>query len=305
MIKRAAFTMIELVMVIVIMGIVSSIGADILLNLYESYIKTRAINKLQAQSELVLDQIAKRLQYRIRDSVIARNKNNNTYVSLTNADDNYQILEWLGKDNEGFRGNSKPGWSGFVDLYSSDTTLTQIKTSGSELNTSNEIIKALSYNKVSLLDTDTSPTYKKPAIIFKGQSTYDLAQYGWNGTDGNYTTKVSYTSGANTNDILNLIDTNNPTEFFEQYDLSWSAYAIVPVDTNATDDFKLTLHYNYQPWENGKYNDANTTKITLMEHVSTFKFTQIGDTIRLKLCLNDANQSGNYNFAFCKERVVY
>lgn len=299
MIKRAAFTMIELVMVIVIMGIVSSIGADILLNLYESYIKTRAINKLQAQSELVLDQIAKRLQYRIRDSVIARNKNNNTYVSLTNADDNYQILEWLGKDNEGFRGNSKPGWSGFVDLYSSNTNLTQIKTSGSELNTTNEIIKALSYGTVSL---DT--TYAdRPAIIFKGQSTYDLSQYGWDGTDGNYTTKVSYTPGASTNDILNLIDTNNPTEFFEQYDLSWSAYAIVP-EGNVS-DFNLTLHYNYQPWEEENYDDTNTTKFTLMEHVSTFKFTQIGDTIRIKLCLNDAFQSGSYNFAFCKERVVY
>lgn len=306
MIKRTAFTMLELVMVIVVMGIVASIGADIIVNLYENYVKSRAINKLQAQSELILDQIAKRLQYRVRDSVIARN--NNTfldYVPLTDANDSYQILEWIGKDNEGFVGNGNPGWSGFVDLESNETDKTlgthgKLKTLGSELNTTNDIIKALSYDTVSL-----DVTYPdKPAIIFKGQTTFDLAEYGWDGTDGNYTFRVSYTAGAN--DVLNFEETP-PTEIFEQYDLAWSAYAIVP-EGNNIDDFNLTLKYNYQPWEDEKYDDANTTNIkkaVLAEHVSTFKFTQIGDTIRLKLCLNDSFVSANFNFAFCKERVVY
>jgi prepilin-type N-terminal cleavage/methylation domain-containing protein len=298
MFKRAAFTMIELVIVIVVMGIVASIGSDIIVNLYENYIKTKAINRLQAQSELVLNQIAKKLGSRVKDSVIARNDTTFLdYVTLTDANDSYQILEWIGKDAESFNGIKNPGWSGFIDLDNPQTTNPTLKTIGSELNTTNSIIKSLSNNQVSLLQGDG---LQKPAIIFKGNSIFNLDDFGWNGVDGNYTHKVSYTAGLN--DVLNFEETNKPTEIFEQYDLAWSAYAIVPEgDQN---DFNLTLHYNYQPWEDERY-DQNASKSVLIEHASTFKFTKVGDTIRLKLCVHDNNQSGNYDFAFCKEKVVY
>lgn len=306
MFKKSAFTMIELVMVIVVMGIVASIGADIISKMYENYIKTRAINKLQAQSETVLNEIAKRLQFRIKHSVIARQSgsaNFLNYVSLSDANDSYQILEWIGKDNDSFKGVSDPGWSGFIDLDSNQTkkSAKTLKTPGSDLNITDSIINALSNGKVRL-DSAVNNT-DRPAILFRGQSNFDLSQYGWDGVDGNYTYKVKYATGAK--DVL-VFDENisNLNEIFEHYDLSWSAYAIVP-EGNNTNDFNLTIHYNYQPWENEKYNDANTSVAVLTEHVSTFKFTKTGDTIRLKLCINDANSSGGLNFAFCKEKVVY
>lgn len=297
---KKAFTLIELVMVIVVLGIVASIGADIIANLYENYIKTRAINTLQTQAELVLDQIQKRLTHRIRDSVIARDQTGSItpiYVTLSDANSSYQIMEWIGKDNESFRGTTNPGWSGFVDIENTDTNQTQIKTSGSELNTTDAIIKALSYDTVSLLDTDTGKD--RPVVIFKGKSDYNVSRYGWDEEDANYTFKSTYTSGSN--DIL-IFDKNMST-VYEHYDLAWSAYAIVP-EGNNPDDFNLTLYYNYQPWEKERY-DTNGTKSTLMEHISTFRFTQIGETIRVKLCINDANRSGDYNFGFCKERVIF
>ena len=303
--KKSAFTMIELVMVIVVLGIVASIGSEIIVKMYENYIKTRAINKLQAQSEIILNEIAMRLQYRIKNSVIARNDTNfSDYVPLSDANDSYQILEWIGKDNDSLRGISQPGWSGFIDLDSSQTnkalgTYGKLKTPGSALNITNITIKALSNNTVSLVHGDG---LQKPAIIFRGQSNFDLSQYGWDGVDGNYTYRVSYSLGIN--DVLNFDEnTTSLDEIFEQYDLAWTAYSIVP-EGNNTNDFNLTLHYNYQPWENERY-DQNATSSLLAEHVSTFKFTKSGDTIRLKLCINDANLSGDFNFAFCKERVVY
>jgi len=301
MLKKNAFTMIELVMVIVVMGIVASIGSDIIINLYENYIKTRAVNRLQAQSELVLNQIAKRLESRIKDSVIARQSgtaNFLNYVPLTDANDSYQVLEWIGKDTESFNGIKNPGWSGFIDLDNPQTVNPTLKTMGSELNTTNATIKALSNNQVSLLQGDG---LQKPAIIFKGNSAFNLDDFGWSRVDGNYTHKVSYTAGIN--DVLNFEEANKPTEIFEQYDLAWSAYSIVP-EGNNTNDFNLTLHYNYQPWENERY-DQNASTSVLIEHASTFKFTKIGDTIRLKLCIHDNNQSGSYDFVFCKEKVVY
>lgn len=303
---RKAFTMLELVMVIVVLGIVASIGADIIANLYENYLKTRSQERLQSQTEAVLDQIAKRLQYRIKDSVIARESANfNNYEPLPQVSpgDDYQIIEWIGKANEAFLGEHNgtsvvPGWSGFIDLDDANTSQTNgtLRTRGSRLDFASNIINALSYGQVDLNGTNA---LQRPALIFKGKDSFNIDNYGWNSNDGNYTHRVTMAS----NDIFNLIEANatRPTEIYEQYDLAWSAYALVPVGN--ANDFNLTLHYNYQPWEDEDYRDVNGT--VLMEHVSTFRFTQIGETIRLKLCINDANQSGDYNFGFCKEKVVF
>ncbi|MDA7848095.1 prepilin-type N-terminal cleavage/methylation domain-containing protein [Sulfurospirillum sp.] len=313
MTQKKAFTMIELVMVIVVMGIVASIGADIISNLYQNYIKTRSIARLQSQTELVLDQITKRLQYRIKESLIARDGTKAAtpapyYVTLPNANDNYKIMEWIGKSNESFLGEHNgtrvvPGWSGFIDLDSDDTNRTTgtLKTNGSNLVFASNIINSLSYGSVDLNGTNGN---QRPAIIFKGKDLFDISQYGWDGIDSNYT----HNATMNTNEILDINGTNLPDTIYEQYDLAWSAYALVPEGTSS--DFNLTLHYNYQPWYNEKYDDnktinPNIEKIVLIEHVSTFRFTQIGETIRLKLCINDDNRSGDYNFAFCKEKVVF
>jgi len=296
---RKAFTMLELVFVIVIMGIVASIGAEIIANLYENYIKTRAINRLQSQTELALDQIAKRLQYRIKDSARAidiSNPASPVYTPLSDANASFTILEWIGISNESFL----EGWSGFIDLNSNDTNATArtLKTSGSDLNTTNNIIKALTYDDVSL-DKSTASN-KVPALIFKGKSSYNVNNYYSSGVN-NHTLKIER-DGTN-NDIFKIPNDDNVSdnEIFEQYWLSHSAFAIVP--NGSLSDFNLTLHYNYQPWESEDYN--STTGVTIVEHASTFRFTQIGETIRVKLCVHDNNQSGDYDFSFCKERVIY
>jgi len=290
---KKAFTMLELVFVIVILGIIASIGAEIIANLYENYLKTRAINRLQTQTELALDQIAKRLQYRIKDSVRAIDPTGTlNSVPLTDANSSYTILEWLGSSNESFLG----GWTGFIDIDSNDTNESAnpktLKTSGSDLNITNNIIQALTNNNVSL-DAGSD----NPAIIFKGKSTYDVNDYYTQGIN-NHTLKVR----RNGKDILTITPDDNTTEIFEQYYLSHSAFAIVPEGADVN-DFNLSLKYNYEPWNTENYNTGSSSVI--MEHVSTFRFTQIGETIRIKLCVNESLSRSDYNFAFCKERVIY
>ncbi len=284
-------------MVIVVMGIVASIGAEIIAKLYENYLQTRSINRLQFQTELVLNQIAKRLTYRIKDSVIARKGSNIKPLSDSSVDNNYTILEWIGKDNEGFNGkwdSSKsanvPGWSGFIDLESSDKT--HIKTSGSHLGYARDIIYALSYGTIDINTTVATP---HAVLIFKGKDDYNVTKYGWNKNDANYT----YNIRVDGNETLQILD-KNITTAYEQYDLAWTAYAIVPEGT-ISDDFNLTLKYNFQPWDGEDYNDGNSS--VLMEHVSSFKFLQSGETIRLKLCIRDDRTGGD--FGFCKEKVVF
>jgi len=57
---RRGFSMLELIFVIVILGIVSSIGAEIIANVYESYIVQRAQHRASIKTELAAIQIANR-----------------------------------------------------------------------------------------------------------------------------------------------------------------------------------------------------------------------------------------------------
>ena len=299
--KRLAFTMVEMIFVIVVLGIVAAIGSSIISKIYESYIYSRSINELQAKTELALAQISKFLSYRIKSSVIAR-KSQTNFKALNDANGSYAVLEWIGYNNEGFEGNaSGPGWSGFVDLGSPETKQTQIKTSGSYLPYAEQNIYALSNGEVNLSDINSSA-----AIIFDGlPNDFNISQYGWyDGTSDTAHHKYIYRVENNGSDVLKFIDQNAST-VYEHYKLVWSAYAIVPQGKEG--DKNLTLYYNFRPWIAKHGRDENYTdgsSSTLMEHVTTFRFRQTGETIRLKLCVSNLAAS-DFNITFCKEKVVF
>ena len=322
--KRSAFTMIELVMVIVVFGIVASIGAEIVASLYNNYLRTRAINRLQSQTEIVLEQIAKRLQYRIKDSVRANNNNGaaGSWVALPSAVPGYNIIEWIGISNESFLGEWNgatavvPGWSGLIDMNDINTSHANrtLATPGSRLDFTNSIIRALTNDTVAM---DATAGAKRPALIFKGSKPGTFSNYYENATNIANNPYARRVHCVNNNCAANLsmlqlnsnaanddlIDYNLDTfgDLFEQYYLSHTAYALVPVGN--ANDFNLTLVYNYQPWEGDTY--ANGTSALLAEHVSTFRIRQDDSVVRIKLCIHDNNQSGSFDFSACKEKVIY
>ncbi len=311
--KRKAFTLIEIIFVIVILGIVAMIGADIISHMYQGYTRSKIVNELTQKTELTIEQIAKRLQYSVRETAIARIENTKIIKPLSSTDINesYNMIEWIGYDNEGFLGEYNgsvniPGWSGFVDLDNPDTNKTQIVTKGSHLTYAKDTINALSYNGVDLNESNvTSPTSGDgAAIIFKCWNSVDPKMYGLDydpsippvPTDHNNTLRVKSVG----EDILEFTENKAPKELCEQYYLAWSAYAIVPEGNE--NDFNLTLHYNYQPWYSEQYKNAN--KAILAEHVSTFRFIKVGNTVRIKLCIQDNNQTGT-PIGVCKEKAVF
>ena len=301
MVMKKAFTMLELVMVMVIMGIVASIGAEIIASMYSNYLRSRTINRLESQTEITLEQIAKRLQYRIKESVITRNNLGNP-LSLSDssiaAGGTFNVLEWIGASNESFLGTPRPGWSGFIDLDHNDTNraLGTLKTSESNLTDAIITISALTGGAINLT------LGQEAALVFKGM-VYSVADFGWgnpNNNDGIATQRVAIGAAI---DILTINDAI-PNEITEQYTLAHTAYAIVPSATNST-DFNLTLYYNYQPWLGQDYNTTGTPAV-LAENVSLFRFRQDESILRLKLCLHDANQTGVGDLiVVCKEKVVY
>ena len=302
---KKAFTMIELVMVMVIMGIVASIGADIIASMYMNYLRSRTINALESKTEIILEQIAKRLQYRIKDSVIARKSSDATLLPLPaydGSDTQYNILEWIGYSNESFLGTPRPGWSGFIDLDSiidTNKTAGTLKTPESNLTDAAATMLALT-NNINLTDGNES------ALIFKGIA-YNASDFGWGSpnSDGIATLKVRRSA----DDIFQVSNDTNilPDEISEQYYLSHTAYAIVPTDINATTGFfNLNLHYNYQPWLNTNTNYTDVSGSILAQNVSLFRFKEDESVLRLKLCLHDDNKTGTDDYiVICKEKVVY
>jgi len=163
---QSAFTMIELIFVIVILGIVASIGSSIMANVYESYIMQNALHNASIKTELAINQLSNRLAYRIDMSMLARKQGTTGYV---NGTDVYRVenvptanldnmsLEWIGYDNDSFSATNPPIWSGFTDLNASSFT--------------NLVTPASQLTKLSTILGNTTPG-AAPALLFRGELDY-------------------------------------------------------------------------------------------------------------------------------------
>ena len=307
-----AFTMIELIFVIVIMGILAKFGVEFLAQAYNSFIHSKINNQLQGQSEAAVEFVANRLQYRIKDSVIAR-ESNNSFSGLpgyTNA--TAPILEWVGSDIEGFRGNSLPYWSGVIDL--ADSNATRLKSPETNTTAINNLIKVLA-NYTAAPDT----TINDAALYFVDSDNDVQNGYGWNGsalTDQNGSVMHPILGGGD-GFVPRIGGTANPNTFAnvdvsDYYKLAWTAYAVGidnydkydPVtnpDGNNTGD--LTLWYDYQPWDGENYKTSAKKQI-IMQDVSTFQFMAIGSLIKIQVCVK-SNLLKDEEYSICKEKTIY
>jgi len=315
--NRFAFTMIELIFVIVIMGIIGKFGVEFLAQAYNSFIFSKINHELQSNSEATVEFIAKRLEGRIKDSVIAREANNNfDPIGDVNNSKTYVVLEWVGSDTDGFRGISDtnaihlPDWSGILDLDAGNNNL--LISPATDTTKINKTITALSGATSDINDS---------ALFFIGANSDARIGYGW---DGNITT-INAQQGA-MHPIQSIV--GQPTQFtsstgtnftgvdiYEYYQLAWSAYAIVMEDYNATgnDTGTLKLYYNFQPWKdkdgNGKgdqYSGVNASpnvkSSIIMQNVSTFRFTAIGSIIKIQVCTKSDLVE---EYSLCKEKTVF
>jgi len=318
--------MIELIMVIVILGIVASIGSQVIVQIYESYIVQRAVHNASLKTELAVTQLANRLLYRIDASVVARVPGNigfnvaNDIVPLRNIQqaqaNTHTALEWIGYDNDGFstqgsaaQGNL-PAWSGFVDLAASGAN--QITSTGSAFNAEAAILSNL------------FPGMQNPAIIFSTNNYRTNVGFGvpyaancLHATDG---TGCIFPVNIIANNILTFTGGGdrvaNTMIYAEFYKLAGSAYAVVPVQTpvngndiqvtgqtiNGTAVWDLRFFYDYQPWEGENYLTNAQNRSTLLTKVSVFRFTQETNSVRVKLCTIET--IGTQDISICKEKAV-
>ena len=264
--------MLELIFVIVILGIVSSIGAELIANVYESYIVQRAQHRASLKTELAATQIANRLASAIPGTVVRKSTLNDATATDINEPGvtTDTILQWVGADADSFKTitsgtNRLPGWSGFCDVNESASPLgsTTISTPGSNLGLASTIIGNLNGN------------ISNAAIYYEANKTLqkrDIAN-------------VSGTTITLDNTLVNIS---------EHYKLAWTSYAVVA-------DGDLTLYYNFPPTVGTNITGSSEL---LLRNVSTFEFRGDGRTIRFKICV-DEEIGEDFNITICKEKAVF
>ena len=322
---KRAFTLLELVVVIVVLGIIAMMSFNAIMNIYSNYFQTRTVNELETQTEITLEQISKRLEHRIKPSVIAR-KTDGEFLALNdnrvNLDAKYEILEFIpyayeifndvisldANDNVIEQGGKAGRYSGYADLAKSSPA-TGLISPGSNFTTGVvETIKDLTCKDDTRNSKCVDFENKDGGVVaifydvyydvqnsfgYKGISNLDIAKVGVKGGQ----------SGLN-GDTLEISGFANK-QISEQYHLAYTANAIVPEQSADSKDtangvFDLNLYYDYRPWMGEKYKQ-NGEKATLAKNVTRFVFTEKNGVIVLKLCM----RAKNSEITICKSKAVY
>ncbi len=323
--NRKALTLLEIIMVIVILGVIASIGSSIIVDSYRNYLLQNTTNKALMKTEIASQQIANLLSMRIPGTTISRNPNNLSDFLLASSptsvnDNNHSLLEWIASDKDSFSARiadaGKPGWSGFCDVDDSNSTV--IKTPGSDLNFANSVMKNLSGGRVGL---DSNST-RHPAIFFRNryyqyddvnnnEVFYDVSKcMGLVDSNTSCISTVEKLSGSsNKLKFRSPSATRQHKVISEHYKLARTAYAICP-RKRANGNIDLILFYNYQPWEgdrlsssNGDCNFTVGEQAVLVRNATVFKFAEVGNIFRFKLCTQES-YGGDFNVTICKERAV-
>jgi len=271
---RKAFTMLELVFVIVIMGILAKFGTELLYQTYETYVYSNTLNRLEMQSEMAVKQIANRLQYRIKDSTIARNTPGDAAEPIGSNSGDELVLEWIGMDIDGWRSSGAPTWSGFIDLAAS--------------------------SKDQLVSPGSTTASVDGAIFFIGSDVDLTSNFGWGGAIGDQSASIHPVNITGTAITPTAGDFSQSLGgVYEFYEFSTSAYGIyLDVD-------KLYFYYNYKPWNGESMTTVAGSRQLIMENVKTFQFTNIGDMLVIQICASDNDITGEGEYSICKEKLVF
>jgi len=307
---RSAFSLIEVIFVLVILGIIASISSSIIAQVYENYITQNALYKVTTKTELASNQIVNRLTYRIQGTTIAKDTNSTSFTEgigwimlkdIPKADNNFTAIEWIGYDNDSFSATETPGWSGVANYETASKN--SMVTPASKLTLTANIVKKLSNGKVQLT------TAKPAAILFSEKSNqyrtgldYNVSCMGLiDPTQTNCIFRVALNSALSDNNLT--FPDALPKIVTERYKLAWSAYALVPVDEAPFGDglYNLYLYSNYQPWNGEQYTQGS--KNLLVPNISVFKFTENGGVVQFKLCASE-NIGQKYKVSTCKEKVI-
>lgn len=327
----SAFTMIELILVIVILGIVGSLGSEILSVLYNNYYWTAKTQRLEAQANLAADIIAARLKHRIPQTTAALDKNNK-YKSVNGAQDSDLIFylkayELERRDFTAWKDNSAYPKEARVSGY-----INKLEDKSNKVNNKyNDTITITSDNsrfnglgQYTIFFNDDSAIFYKPKNAASSanedlylKAYYEKTQpffYGCSSGSIIYPTHKPGTIEISRNDCeLDSGDKVRPSRAGSLYRYSFSKEVnkIVFESTKTLGTTKLgTLKLEVLKATENK--NAQEQTYTLARNVSAFSFTSLSadphfaSGIVFKICVydNEKNDLSGVEHEVCQTRIV-
>lgn len=307
---RKAFTMIELLFVIVILGIVGGFALEAVRQYYEGIYRTQEYTKRVAEADHILEQLAKYFENAISSSIVNLDRNDTIgtcYGPPVSGDLSDYTVAFIGVDVDSMRGISgRPGWSEEVRLMGNN----ELNASDANYTMANDIITAL-YPASSLRD---SAIYDPDSIDLAS-----CARFGLNGAQigGAGYHRLSVAANPISSTVIRLNAENNATDGRRKY-LLRTGYAF-RVDNNGT----FRVFTNFRPWAAERYNTAlNRKENVLGQNVAHFYadynatdfmnnpgVSDRGLVWRLKVCMRglDTNlsTSDTESQGICRERRVH
>jgi len=315
--SKKAFTLLEMIFVILISGILSIGTFKAFQALYIRSAKAKAVTDLSMQSQIVLDQISRLLYNRIPHSVIGYDGTNNNSDSCMPIEEisseKYKVLEWLSLDDYQLISRK---YSGFIDMNTSSHSKPDLNASG--------------VHDLNITDRN---------LIFAGSfdggnediSTCEGA-YGWHGKDSNLSFTIDGSSDDNISLDCNQDDVNNSEYIYEKYYLTDGAFAVargadIDKDADCIDRLHqdqdrqdsnntLYLFYNYHPYKDKDQNHKDITycadksgtqegNVSILSYdVVSFGAIYVNDIINLKIDMN-RSINGAHSVHITKQKAVF
>lgn len=298
--KRKAFTMIELLFVIVILGIVGGIALEAVRQYYEGIYRTGEYSKRVAEADHILEQLSKYFENAINSSIVNLEASGSAhcYGPPTVGDTNDYTVAFIGVDEDSMRGisGSRPGWSEETLLGANNV----ITAADADYLLASDVIIAFGSTLAN------SAIYDADSVDVEA-----CERFRWSGAG----TEGYHTIANATATTLTLNTDNNATDGKRKY-LLRTGYAF-----RVNDDGEFIVYSGFRPWL-GEYYTAATRHNTLGRNVAHFyadydasdfmanpELNDRGMVWRIKVCMRgiDANlsTSDNESEAICRERRVH
>lgn len=308
--KHRAFTMIELLFVIVIMGIVGGLALEAIRQYYDGIYRTGEYNKRVAQADQILEQIAKYFENGISASIIRLDENNALFGSQCDGvptigdDNNDYTIAFVSVDNDGVRGfwdggRWRPGWTS--DVISIGNTLISRDANYTAM------------DNVNPLDNNNSTR----AAIFRsdglGEGTDECPRFGWDLTGAANVENHVYAT-------IQSVDSETSLTLDKVLSIGGQAsraYVLRTAYAFRARNGAFNMYTGFEPWNNEQYNGATprlladrVTHFTILyDNSNTVMNSNVGNIYTLKICLqgldenlSDSNLSRNQ---ICRERMVH
>ena len=301
---RHAFTMIELLFVIIILGIVGGLALEAVRQYYDGIYRTGEYSKRAAEADQMLEKIAKYFEYAISDSIVVMDQDSGTgcvgvppqtddghdyTIAFMTVDYDGLTSNWHTDGNNSFWG---PGWGNIG------------QSTGMQYTSSESNFTAL--NTISALGNSAAAIYRSENT---GVGT-ECSRYNWSGGIAeNYTVYRP----IQTVDSATGLTLNGPVSVSGSVDKGYllrSAYAF------RASNGKFNMYTNFQPWQGEDKDDGNVSLIG--DNVAHFMISNddrnttinssIGRMFTLKLCMKGLEEnlstSEDRDIQICRERMI-